>query len=79
MLNQEIYQRDPATRRLVNEGVASVNDLKEEVLRYELETFVCDGQYQKGYESKCQLGSVISRGYGAAMCHTCSRILQVVP
>lgn len=50
MLNQEIYQRDPATRKLVNEGVASVNDLKEEVLRYELETFVCDGQYQKGME-----------------------------
>jgi len=52
--NQEIYQRDPASRRLVNEGVASVNDLKEEVLRYELETFVCDGQYQKGTDDIVQ-------------------------
>ncbi|NCO52853.1 MAG: hypothetical protein GW875_12255, partial [Deltaproteobacteria bacterium] len=50
MKNQEIYQRDPATRKLINEGVASVNNLQEEVLRYELETFVCDGQYQKGME-----------------------------
>lgn len=47
MQNQQIYQRDPSTRKLINEGVASVNDLNEEVLRYELETFVCDGQYQK--------------------------------
>lgn len=52
MNNRDIYQKDPATRKLVNEGVASVNDEKTDqalaVLRYELETFVCDGQYQKG-------------------------------
>lgn len=52
MNNRDIYQRDPATRKLVNEGVASVNDEKTSqalaVLRYELETFVCDGQYGKG-------------------------------
>ena len=52
MLNREIYQKDPSTRKLVNEGVASVNDEKTSqalaVLRYELETFVCDGQYEKG-------------------------------
>ncbi len=54
MLNREIYQRDPSTRKLVNEGVASVNDEQTtqalSVLRYELETFVCDGQYEKGLE-----------------------------
>ncbi|MQT94912.1 BREX system P-loop protein BrxC [Pseudomonas helleri] len=54
MLNRDIYQKDPSTRRLVNEGVASVNDEKTSqalsVLRYELETFVCDGQYEKGLE-----------------------------
>lgn len=50
MTNQDIYLRNPKDRKLVNEGVASVNDLKEEVLRYELETFVCDGQYEKGME-----------------------------
>ncbi|MFH2112873.1 MAG: BREX system P-loop protein BrxC [Spirochaetota bacterium] len=47
-----MYQKDPATRKLVNEGVANVNDEKTTqalaVLRYELETFVCDGQYEKG-------------------------------
>lgn len=52
MKNSDIYQKDPATRKLVNEGVASVNDEKTSqalaVLRYELETFVCDGQYEKG-------------------------------
>ncbi|MDD2942063.1 MAG: BREX system P-loop protein BrxC [bacterium] len=52
MNNRDIFQKDPATRKLVNEGVASVNDEKTcqalEVLRYELETFVCDGQYEKG-------------------------------
>lgn len=52
MNNRDIYQKDPATRKLVNEGVASVNDEQTNqalaVLRYELETFVCDGQYQKG-------------------------------
>ena len=28
MLNRDIYQKDPSTRKLVNEGVASVNDEK---------------------------------------------------
>jgi len=54
LLNRDIYQKDPSTQKLVNEGVANVNDEKTEqalaVLRYELETFVCDGQYEKGLE-----------------------------
>lgn len=52
MYNRDIYRTDPQTRKLVNEGVANVNDDRTEhalsVLRYELETFVCDGQYGKG-------------------------------
>ena len=52
MRNRDIYQKDPSIRKLVNEGVASVNDETTSqalsVLRYELETFVCDGQYEKG-------------------------------
>ena len=52
MKNIEIYQKNPADQKLVNEGVANVNDDRSaqalEVLRYELETFVCDGQYEKG-------------------------------
>lgn len=54
MKNREIYSKDPSNRKLVNEGVASVNDETTEqalsVLRYELDTFVCDGQYAKGME-----------------------------
>ncbi len=54
MKNRDIYLKDPATWKLVNEGVATVNDEKTihsmAVLRYELETFVCDGQYEKGME-----------------------------
>ncbi|MCY4268706.1 MAG: BREX system P-loop protein BrxC [Gammaproteobacteria bacterium] len=52
MKNRAIYSQDPAARKLVNEGVANVNDDKTSqalaVLRYELDTFVCDGQYGKG-------------------------------
>jgi hypothetical protein len=52
MNNRAIYQKDPSTRKLVNDGVVSVNDERTSealaVLRYELETFVCDGQYEKG-------------------------------
>ncbi len=54
MKNREIYTKDPSTRKLVNEGVANVNDDQSDeamaVLRYELETFVCDGQYAKALE-----------------------------
>ena len=52
MKNRDIYLKDPSFQKLVNEGVANVNDdtTREAlaVLRYELETFVCDGQYEKG-------------------------------
>jgi hypothetical protein len=41
MLNRDIYLKDPSTRKLVNEGVASVNDETTDhalaVLRYELD------------------------------------------
>jgi hypothetical protein len=49
---RSLYRQDPTARKLVNEGVANVNDgtssLARDVLRYELETFVCDGQYGSG-------------------------------
>ena len=54
MKNREIYQKDPTKQKLVNEGVANVNFDKSAqamaVLHYELETFVCSGQYEKGME-----------------------------
>ncbi len=52
MKNRELFQRDPATTKLLNDGVAAVTEsatAKEiETLRYELEHFVCEGQYKGG-------------------------------
>lgn len=48
MLNKYIFLKDPVSRKLANQGVASVNESDESILRYELETFVCSGQYEKG-------------------------------
>lgn len=54
MLNRDIYQLDPLQNRLANNGVAEVkDDLSVQALntlRYELETFVCDGEYAKGMD-----------------------------
>lgn len=54
MLNREIYVKPPEANQLINNGVAEVSeDFSEaalKVLRYELETFVCDGQYEQGLE-----------------------------
>ena len=55
MLNRDIYNKAPKENRLVNNGVAEVSEDHSEaaqaILRYELETFVCDGQYEKGLET----------------------------
>ncbi|MDK2881004.1 MAG: hypothetical protein PWQ99_779 [Clostridia bacterium] len=52
MKNREIFQRDPVVSKLPNDGVATVAEAatsKEmETLRYELEHFVCEGQYKDG-------------------------------
>lgn len=52
MKNREIFQRDPVVAKLLNDGVAAVREAateKEiETLRYELEHFVCEGQYEEG-------------------------------
>jgi hypothetical protein len=55
MINRDIYSKAPQDNRLVNNGVAEVSedhsDAAQSILRYELETFVCDGQYEKGLET----------------------------
>jgi hypothetical protein len=52
MKNRELFQRDPAVSKLLNDGVAAVREAASEkeieTLRYELEHFVCEGQYQDG-------------------------------
>ena len=53
MKNSELFRRDPKTANLVNDGQARIlNDgddpRAEAMLRYELEHFVCEGQYALG-------------------------------
>ena len=52
MRNREVYEKDPRTHTLLNQGVAKVttgeSDAELETLRYELTNFVCDGQYAAG-------------------------------
>ena len=54
MLNAEIYAKDPLANQIANNGVAEVKDDDSvqalATLRYELETFVCEGQYKQGME-----------------------------
>ena len=52
MKNRDIYQRDPAEVTLLNNGVATMSDALTEderrTLRFELEHFVCEGEYRRG-------------------------------
>lgn len=52
--NYELFLRDPLTTRIPNDGVAKVGqpvtELEWEVLRWELGSFVCDGQYEQGLD-----------------------------
>jgi hypothetical protein len=52
MRNREIFVRDPSTATLPNDGVVAVSEGKSEkeieALRYEIEHFVCEGQYHTG-------------------------------
>lgn len=52
MLNKELFQRDPTTFTIPNDGVTTVKfpETPEQwnVLRYELQAFVCEGQYRTG-------------------------------
>lgn len=52
MMNLEIYEKDPCTHTLLNQGVAKVtsgqSSAELDTLRYELTNFVCDGQYAEG-------------------------------
>ncbi len=52
--NRDVFLKDPIENRLVNQGVTEVAEPGSEqeirTLRYELETFVCEGQYARGLE-----------------------------
>ncbi len=84
MLNRTIYLKDPTINKIKNEGYVVVKDKltpkEQETLRYELETFVCDGEYARGlqriletfrnnvYESE-QPGVWVSGFYGSGKSH----------
>jgi hypothetical protein len=52
--NRDVFLKDPTTTSIPNDGVAKVVDPRTPqewaVLRYELESFVCEGEYRDGLE-----------------------------
>ena len=55
MKNRDLYFRDPTAIELLNNGVSKVSEIANDerqvkTLRFELETFVCDGEYARGLE-----------------------------
>jgi len=79
ILNREVFAKDPLTWRLLNEGVSSNNATDEDTLRYELETFVCEGEYRTGLSrilqgyldclGKEQKAAWVSGFYGSGKSH----------
>ena len=78
MKTREIFLRTRWTWRLVNEGVSSNNIDDLDTLRFELDSFVCEGEYLNGMRlilqayrrpisvarSRKQLGSAAFTGVG---------------
>ena len=54
MKNKEIFTLNPDDNNLVNDGVVEINTAKDDnglaIIRHELKTFVCEGEYQKGIQ-----------------------------
>jgi hypothetical protein len=55
MTNRSFYFRDPTTVELLNNGVSKVSEIGQDAaqiktLRFELQNFVCDGEYARGME-----------------------------
>lgn len=53
-LNRELFEKDPLTFAIPNDGVSKVGipttDRQWQVLRYELASFVCEGEYARGLQ-----------------------------
>lgn len=53
MLNKDLFVLDPTENNLINDGVVEINTAHDEnglkVIRHELKTFVCEGEYQRGF------------------------------
>ena len=52
MKNKELFTLNPDENNLINDGVVEINTAKDElglkIIRHELKTFVCEGEYQRG-------------------------------
>lgn len=52
MKNKELFTLNPDDNNLVNDGVVEINTAKDDkgykIIRHELKTFVCEGEYQRG-------------------------------
>lgn len=53
MKNRELFVLDPIDNKIENEGVVDINTDKadpsgQKIIEYELKTFVCEGEYEKG-------------------------------
>lgn len=80
MKTKEIFLKDPLAWRLVNEGVSSNNTEDIATLKFELESFVCEGEYLNGmrrilqgyrdnFDSSEQKAAWISGFYGSGKSH----------
>lgn len=73
MKNREVYWRDPLTVELLNNGVSKVAEIEDDpeqikTLRFELETFVCDGEYAHGRGKSPATRSHASSGFFGPQC-----------
>jgi len=54
MKNRELFNNDPLSFTIPNDGVTTISNPKNanewEIVKYELRSFVCEGEYQKGLE-----------------------------
>ena len=94
MINKDVFTKEPKPNRILNQGIAEVaedySDEALQVLRYELESFICEGQYQKGFDkvlgsylgslssgSPEQKGVWISGFYGSGKSHM-AKMLRIL-
>lgn len=54
MKNKDLFNLNPDENNLLNDGVVEINTAKDDVgykiIRHELKTFVCEGEYQNGMQ-----------------------------
>jgi len=52
MKNKELFTLNPSENNLINDGVVEISTTKDDqglrIIRHELKTFVCEGEYQRG-------------------------------